>query len=104
MPIATQPVAQEDCVVLWASFRISPATAGSVDQIVADETVLEVVTSLWFRQTPIIFFRDHLAAVRKAREWDAHQRYISCCDFRCPHAIALRLRPHQNIQIVVFTL
>ena len=88
---------------LFVIARCAPTAAGSVEQVVADEAILKSVTAARCRQRVIAPRRSIVSAVIKERERHAHHGDVTGGNFRAPHAIALRIRAHEHVEMLVFT-
>src|SRR5437879_2066845 len=87
---------------LLVCLRRAPATAGSVEEIIADKAILKGVTrSLWQRM--VAPGRSLITAIVEERKRQPHQGDVAGGAFRRPHAVAGRIRAHEHVQMLIFT-
>ena len=89
-------------VLLFVLFWGAPAAARSIQEIIPDETILEGVAR-GLRQRVIAPRRSAISAVIEERQRHPHHRDVTGGNFRAPHAIALRIRTHEHVEMLVFT-
>src|SRR5688572_20503063 len=82
---------------------MAPPTARSIKQVVSYETILKGI-AIWFGQRAVVVCLYSLAAIRKVRNWHAHQGHIAGSTFRRPHRISARLRTDQYIDVAISAL
>src|SRR4030095_14753753 len=92
---------KEICLVL--SLRISPTAAGAIENEIADESVLKS-GALRFGYPHVVCCGNGLAAVGKAGDRHAHQCYVPGNCFRSPHAVTIRFRAEEDVQVSILTL